>query len=194
MQLEPADRGKLVHAIAASFTSLDLELLMMSRSATDLRNIASAQLPDIHQAMKLVQYFEMRNEVEQLVAAVRDARPSVAAFVDLAEKVGLVQPPDATSLQALMKPGRPGDAGRDPTAFRTGLSQREDTICRIVVGGKRYGTGTLLLTLEFLAVAAGTIGVAALVRGSIILVRETAIAVRVISERAASVRARARLQ
>lgn len=58
----------------------------------------------------------------------------------------------------------------------------------------RYGTGTLLLTLEFLAVAAGTIGVAALVRGSIILVRETAIAVRVISERAASVRARARLQ
>ena len=58
----------------------------------------------------------------------------------------------------------------------------------------RFGSGVLLLTLEFGAVAAGTIGVAALVRGSIILVRETSIAVRVISERAASVRARARVQ
>jgi hypothetical protein len=58
----------------------------------------------------------------------------------------------------------------------------------------RFGPGTLLVTLEFFAVAAGTIGVAALVRGSIILVRETGIAVRIVSERAASVRARARVQ
>jgi hypothetical protein len=43
-------------------------------------------------------------------------------------------------------------------------------------------------------VGAGTIGVASLVRGSVLLVRETGIAVRIISERAASVRARARLQ
>lgn len=55
-------------------------------------------------------------------------------------------------------------------------------------------SGPLLVVLEIVAVAAGTIGVGALVRGSVILVRETAIAVRVVSERAASVRARARLQ
>jgi hypothetical protein len=48
--------------------------------------------------------------------------------------------------------------------------------------------------LEIAAVSTGTIGVAALVRGSLLLVRETSIAVRVITERAASVRARARLQ
>ncbi|HET7218031.1 MAG TPA: DUF2721 domain-containing protein [Vicinamibacterales bacterium] len=58
----------------------------------------------------------------------------------------------------------------------------------------RVTAGPLLAVLEVIAVGAGTIGVAALVRGSIILVRETGIAVRVISERAASVRARARLQ
>jgi uncharacterized protein DUF2721 len=58
----------------------------------------------------------------------------------------------------------------------------------------RFNSGPVLLLLEVVAVAAGTVGVAALVRGSVILVRETAIAVRVISERAASVRARARLQ
>lgn len=144
MQLDVSDRGRLVQAIAAAFTSLDLELLLMSRFQTPYRNIASDQLPDVHRSMKLVQHFDMRNEAEQLVAAVRDARPRVAAFVELAEKVGLVQPPDDAALQALIKPGRPGDAGRDPAAFRTALAQREDTICRIVVGGKRYGTGTLV--------------------------------------------------
>jgi len=57
-----------------------------------------------------------------------------------------------------------------------------------------FGPGLLVLLLEMLAVVAGIIGVGALVRGSLLLIRETNIAVRVISERAASVRARARLQ
>jgi hypothetical protein len=57
----------------------------------------------------------------------------------------------------------------------------------------RFESGPPVVVLETIAVGAGTVGVAALVRGSIILVRETSIAVRVISERAASVRARARL-
>ena len=56
------------------------------------------------------------------------------------------------------------------------------------------GPGLAVIVLEIAAVGAGTIGVAALVRGSLLLVRETSIAVRVISERAASVRAHARLQ
>jgi hypothetical protein len=58
----------------------------------------------------------------------------------------------------------------------------------------RFESGPAVMLLEFLAVAAGTVGVGALVRGSVILVRETAIAVRVISKRAANVRARAQLQ
>ena len=57
----------------------------------------------------------------------------------------------------------------------------------------RLESEPILTFFVIVAVAAGTVGVLALVRGSIILVRETAIAVRVISERAASVRARARL-
>jgi len=56
------------------------------------------------------------------------------------------------------------------------------------------GPAAAVTLLEILAVGAGTIGVASLVRGSLLLVRETSIAVRVITERAASVRARARLQ
>jgi hypothetical protein len=58
----------------------------------------------------------------------------------------------------------------------------------------QWGPGAHVTVFEALAVGAGTIGVASLVRGSLLLVRETGIAVRVISERAASVRARARLQ
>ena len=57
-----------------------------------------------------------------------------------------------------------------------------------------WGPMGAVTLFEVLAVGAGTIGVGSLVRGSILLVRETSIAVRVISERAASVRARARLQ
>jgi hypothetical protein len=58
----------------------------------------------------------------------------------------------------------------------------------------RFGPDVLVIAFEVAAVAAGALGVGALVRGSILLVRETSIAVRVIGERAASVRARARLQ
>jgi hypothetical protein len=57
-----------------------------------------------------------------------------------------------------------------------------------------WGPYSAVLVMEILAVGAGTVGVASLVRGSVLLVRETSIAVRVITERAASVRARARLQ
>jgi len=53
-----------------------------------------------------------------------------------------------------------------------------------------FGRGAIVISLEVLAVLAGIVGVGALVRGSILLIRETSIAVRVISERAASVRAR----
>ena len=56
------------------------------------------------------------------------------------------------------------------------------------------GTGVGVTALEILAVTAGFVGVGAMVRGSAILIRETSIAVRVVTERAASVRARARLQ
>jgi hypothetical protein len=58
----------------------------------------------------------------------------------------------------------------------------------------RFGAGLLVALFEVGAVAGGTIGVAALVRGSLLLVRETGIAMRMVSERAARVRARARVQ
>jgi hypothetical protein len=53
-------------------------------------------------------------------------------------------------------------------------------------------SGPVVLTLEIGAVATGAIAVGALVHGSALLVRETRIAVRVLGERAAAVRARIR--
>ena len=55
------------------------------------------------------------------------------------------------------------------------------------------GTSTLLRVLEIVAVLAGLVAVSALVNGSAMLVRETRIAVTVLRERAAHVRARANL-
>jgi len=50
----------------------------------------------------------------------------------------------------------------------------------------------LVLALELIAVVAGVIAVAALVHGSLLLVRETRIAVQVLHQRATAVRARLR--
>jgi hypothetical protein len=58
----------------------------------------------------------------------------------------------------------------------------------------QFGIGVLVILFEAIAVAGGTVGVAALVHGSLLLVRETGIAVQIVSERAARVRARARVQ
>lgn len=58
----------------------------------------------------------------------------------------------------------------------------------------RFGVGMLVMVFEFAAVTGGAIGVASLVRGSMLLVHETGIAVRIVNERAARVRARARVQ
>jgi hypothetical protein len=51
-------------------------------------------------------------------------------------------------------------------------------------------SGAVITILESIAIAAGVVAVGSLVRGSALLVRETGIAVQIISERAASVRLR----
>jgi hypothetical protein len=52
-----------------------------------------------------------------------------------------------------------------------------------------FRTGQIVGALEILAVGAGAVAVAALVRGSALLVRETSIAVQIMHERVESVRA-----
>ena len=54
----------------------------------------------------------------------------------------------------------------------------------------RFEPDQLVFVFEIIAVSAGMIAVAALVHGSVMLVRETRIAVQVISQRAAAVRTR----
>jgi hypothetical protein len=56
------------------------------------------------------------------------------------------------------------------------------------------GAGALVRVLEMCAAVAGLVAISALIYGSAILMRETRIAVQVLQERAASVRARAAAQ
>jgi hypothetical protein len=51
-------------------------------------------------------------------------------------------------------------------------------------------SGAVITILESIAIAAGVVAVGSLVRGSALLVRETGIAVQIMSERAARVRLR----
>jgi Protein of unknown function (DUF2721) len=53
-------------------------------------------------------------------------------------------------------------------------------------------SGPFVLALEIVALASGAVGVGALVHGAVLLVRETRIAVYVLRDRAAAVRARVR--
>ena len=144
MKLVPPNIGKLINGIADSFTQADLTLMLLSRFGYGLQMVAGGSLTNPEVATKLFEYFQMRNEIEQLVALVRDARPRVSQFTELADVVGLFARPDNTALQVIVRPGQGGTVGHDPRKFRADLAAREDTVCCIRVGGERMGTGTLV--------------------------------------------------
>jgi hypothetical protein len=142
VKLEHQDTKKLLDATREAFDSTDLELLLFERFGLRYANIAAATLRDDIRALKLVQYFENRYETERLVAAFYEARPRVPAILELAETVGILPKQDA--LQVLARPITGEAVGVDPAAFRAALALRERSICRITVGGTRYGTGMLV--------------------------------------------------
>ena len=135
---------RLYEAINDSFDQDELEILLGTRFATRFEDIVSATKAAPFRNLKLVEYFDRKNEVERLVAAVRDARPSVSEFLELAEAAGLLTLPDQASLQALVRPTKGGRIGDDPTGFRRKLAAAENSICRIRIGGRRHGTGMLV--------------------------------------------------
>ena len=144
MRLNPAQLAALISAMAESFDQNRLDLIFMSRFGHSTGRYAGQYLDDMTRAMRIVQEFQARNEIEVLVAVLRDARPKVVELAGLAEQVGLIEPVDMGSLQVVARPVHGGTIGHDPAGFRADLAAREDTICRIVVEGERYGTGTLV--------------------------------------------------
>lgn len=144
MKLVVGQHGKLISAVRASFTSEEVDYVLLDRFNKAYKDIAADKLNDRDRSLKLVQYFDMRNEAEMLVAALRDARPRVVEFAELAEAFGLIELPDQPALQALTRPAQGGTIGHDPGDFRAKLAACEYAVCCIWVGGKRNGTGFLV--------------------------------------------------
>jgi V8-like Glu-specific endopeptidase len=144
MRLATEDVKLLFDEASQAFSSDDLDIIVPTRFGLPYGHIASDRLTDINRIIRLIQYFQMRNEAEKLVAVFREARPSVPGFAELAERVGMMVMPDHSALQVLVRPTSGATVGVDPAQFRADLARREDTICRIVVGGNRFGTGMLV--------------------------------------------------
>ena len=95
----------------------------------------SDQVVDIHQ------HFDHRNQTEQLIAALRDARPAVPEFATLADRAGFAELPVGNGLEVFARSG--GPAYQDAALFRAGLAKREAAVCRIEAT-TGYGTGFLV--------------------------------------------------
>jgi len=144
VQFELGHLNRLDDAIGNAFDQDELEVLLSRRLNQRFENIVSATKNATFRNRKLVEFYNRAQQIERLVAAVRDARPSVPEFTELAEAAGLLTLPPHEALQVLVRPTQGGKIGDDPASFRRKLAARENSLCRIRIGGNRHGTGILI--------------------------------------------------
>jgi hypothetical protein len=140
MRLEHPMLGMFLKALDDSFTQPDMESLLLHRFGFPYQRLTNAQLHWQTQIIDVNQYFQQRNITEQLVAAVRDARPSVVEFDLIADSMGFVITPANAELEVLIRPESPY---QDVDAFRCKLASLQAAICQVDTGTE-FGTGTLI--------------------------------------------------
>ena len=141
MQLQPTEVRILLDAIERSFDPLALDRLLDTRFGMKLHNLSTIykRFPD--QVLDVHRYFDQRNRSEELIALLRDARPAVADIVALADRAGFSELPTEASLEVLVR--KDGRHYSDVTLFRTDLSKRENSVCRVETQ-HGFGTGSLI--------------------------------------------------
>ncbi len=118
----------------------DLEALLIERFGLNYDTLTNRLLPWVIQTINVHRYFDFRNETEQLVAALRDARPSVPELAMVADSVGFATVRTA-ELEVLVQ--HQDTPFQDVDAFRARLAAIEAATCQIDMGGT-LGTGTLI--------------------------------------------------
>jgi trypsin-like peptidase len=136
MRLGAADIAVLLRAMGNSFDPFSMQKLLLERFRIQLFNITAAFKSFSDQAVDIHQHFDHRNQTEQLIAALRDARPAVPEFAALADRAGFAEVPAGNGLEVF---ARSGPAYQDVTVFRAGLAKREAAVCLIET---RTGCGT----------------------------------------------------
>ena len=141
MRLEQQDAAALLRAMDASFDTFSLDRVVTERLGVPLGRITSQLLPLESQTLAVHQYYQNRNEIESLVAALRDSRPKVPEFVRLGDLVGLSLVPSRQHLEVFAQKDR--SPFKDVVKFRTELAAREASVCRVETA-TGTGTGALL--------------------------------------------------
>ncbi|MDR7117615.1 serine protease [Caulobacter sp. BE254] len=139
MILNPPETGIFLRAMQRSLDWVSLSNILLWNFGLNLGNIANRNGTLEEQVLQTYQRFAMLNEVERLVAVLRDARPSVPDFAHVADRMGFTQLP-VEGLEALVRPA--GTPFQDVDFFRATLSMRERAVCQVV--GSLTGTGTLI--------------------------------------------------
>ncbi|MBF0307253.1 MAG: trypsin-like peptidase domain-containing protein [Alphaproteobacteria bacterium] len=141
MRLDPSDISILLKAMEGSFDPFSMQKLLLERFGLKMHNITALFKAFQDQAVDIHQHFDQRNTTEQLIAALRDARPSVAELVALADRAGFAVLPPSGALEVLVR--RDGAPYQDVMAFRAELAKRELAVCRVETP-QGYGTGSLI--------------------------------------------------
>ena len=141
MRVDPTQVAALLAGMEQAFDTLGLERVLLERCNLRLSNLAGFGLPFSYQAQQVHLYFDQRNMSDQLVAALRDARPSEAAFVRLSDAMGFTTIPNPGALEVLIR--KQVVPYQDVVEFRGALAKAEAAVCRVETA-TGYGTGVLV--------------------------------------------------
>lgn len=142
MRLNANQISALLAGMERSLDSLELQRVLIDRfTGLKYSNIAGFGLPFSHQVVQVHAHFDQRNISEQLVGAVRDARPQERAFVVLADALGYTTVPSVDAFEVLTR--KDGAPYQDVEEFRLALAKAESAVCRVETP-TGYGTGVLV--------------------------------------------------
>ena len=129
LQLKSSNIERLLLAIEQHFDPFSIDRLLETRFGLKLHNVTSVMKNFTQQVVDVHRFFDQRNQTEELVAALRDARPEVYDFIQILDAGGFVEIPARNELEVLVRKG--GGTYKDVVAFRTEIAKIEAAVCRI---------------------------------------------------------------
>ncbi|MGO8124274.1 serine protease [Rhizobium ruizarguesonis] len=140
MRLKHPMLGVFLRGVQSSFNQPKLEALLLERFGLRYDLLTNATRQWSAQVIEIHSHFDFENNTEELVAAVREARPRVLEFAKVADSLGFTVTPEKADLEVLI---RQGTRYQDVDVFRAKLASLEAAICQIDAGDS-VGTGTLI--------------------------------------------------
>ncbi|MDT0181505.1 serine protease [Microbacterium sp. ARD31] len=141
MQLGRNEVERVLSAMESHFDPFAMDRLLETRFGLPIANVTSVMKNFSQQSVDVLRYFDQRNRVEELILALRDARPDVNIFVEILDEAGFVQMPPGDLLEVLVRTGR--GSFKDVASFRSEVARIEAAVCRIETP-RSFGTGFLV--------------------------------------------------